>query len=217
MLVPGASGSRGDLTPEGNVGAVIDRAVFGTHLYRTTWDPEGLLSTVPAIATALLGMIAGVWIRLAGEARRVAVGLLVGGLAATALGYLWGFWFPINKNLWTSSYSLFTAGLGALLFAGCYWVIDVAGWRRPAHPLVVLGTNAIALYVLSGLLAHLLVAVRVGGSQGEAGSLKSWIYSRAFAPMASPMNASLLFALANLAVMYAILWVMYKRGVFLKV
>jgi predicted acyltransferase len=217
VLVPGASGARGDLTPEGNIGAVIDRAVFGTHLYRTTWDPEGLLSTIPAIGTALLGMMAGLWMRLAGDLRRVAAGLAAGGLAAVAVGYLWGFIFPINKNLWTSSYTLFTGGLASLLFAACYAVIDVAGWRRAAYPLVVLGSNAIALYVLSGLLSHLLGSLRVNGASGEPVTLKTMIYSRVFAPVASPVNASLLFAVANLVVMFVVLWGMYKRGVFLKV
>jgi predicted acyltransferase len=162
-------------------------------------------------------MTAGLWMRLAGDGRRIATGLVAGGLVAVALGYIWGLWFPINKNLWTSSYTLFTAGLGALLFAACYVLFDLAGGRRAAYPLVVLGSNAIALYVLSGLLSHLLGTVKMTRASSEPVTLKAWLYAHGFAPFASPMNASLLYATANLAIMYAILWVMHRRGVFLKV
>jgi predicted acyltransferase len=216
MLVPGASGQAGDLTPAGNVGAIIDRAVFGTHQYRTTWDPEGLLSTVPAVGTTLLGLLAGLWMRNGGSGRRVVIGLVAGGVGATLLGLAWSTLFPLNKALWTSSYTLYTAGLAALLLALCYGTIDVAGWRRWAHPLVVLGSNAIALYVLSGLLATLLDLITVTAGDAKL-SVKSWMYRHLFAPLASPTDASLLFALAFLAVMYVVLWGMYRRGLFLKV
>ena len=218
MLVPGASGQTGDMTPEGNVGAVLDRAIFGTHLWKKTWDPEGLLSTLPAIGTTLLGLLAGLWLRHSrADGRRLVTGLVVGGLVATVVALAWSTVFPLNKSLWTSSYAVFTAGLGALLFAFCYATIDLAGWRRWAHPFVVLGTNAIALFVLSGLVARLLGIIKVTGPDGGQMSLQSLIYRQFFVPLASPMNASLLFALANLAVLYIVLWVMYRRGIFLKV
>jgi predicted acyltransferase len=175
------------------------------------------LSTIPAIGTTLLGLLAGVWIRTAGNGRRVVTGLAVGGAVAVAVALAWDRALPINKNLWTSSYALFTAGLGALLFAACYGTIDLAGWRRAAHPFVVLGSNAIALYVLSGILADLTLSLTVRGSGGEPVTLKAWLYERCFAPLASPVNASLIYALANLAVLYVVLLVMYRRGVFLKV
>jgi predicted acyltransferase len=200
------------------VGAVLDRAIFGTHLWKKTWDPEGLLSTLPAIGTTLLGLLAGLWLRHSrSDGRRLVIGLLVGGLVATVVGVAWSTVFPLNKSLWTSSYAVFTAGLGALLFAFCYATIDLMGRRRWAHPFVVLGTNAIALFVLSGLVARLLGIIKVSGPDGGPVSLQSLIYRQFFVPLASPMNASLLFALANLAVLYVVLWVMYRRGIFLKV
>ena len=219
MLVPGASGVAGDMTPEGNVGAMLDRALFTGHMWKERWDPEGLLSTIPAIGTTLVGLLAGLWLRYATEHRRNVVrGMLVIGAASAALGLAWSLVFPLNKSLWTSSYALYSAGLGALLFAACYGVIDVAGWRRWAHPLVVLGSNAIALYVLSGLLARLSLVIKVSGPAGEPIALKTWIYQQWFLPLAaSPYNASLLFALANVAVLYVVLLVMYRRGIFLKV
>lgn len=217
MLVPGETGMRGDLTPEGNIGAMIDRAVMQGHLWKPRWDPEGLLSTLPAIGTTLLGLIAGVWFREAGTLPRRAGGLLVGGLAAAAVGFTWSFAFPLNKPLWTSSYAVFTAGLGAVFLAACIWLVDVKGWRRTAYPFVVLGTNAIALFVLSGLLAKTLALIKVPAADGASRSLKTVIYQSWFVPFASPINASLAFAAANLVLLYGVLWVMYKRGIFLKV
>ncbi len=217
MLVPGASGVAGDLTPDGNVGAMIDRALMGGHLWKPTWDPEGLLSTIPAIGTTLLGVVTGIWFRNAGSLERRAAGLAVGGAVAAAVGWAWGLVFPLNKSLWTSSYAVYTAGLGALFLAACVWVVDVRGWRRAAYPFVVLGTNAITLFVLSGMLAKTIAYVKFAQADGTSRSLKTLIYEGLFVPLASPVNASLLFALANLAVLYVVLWVMYKRGIFLKV
>lgn len=216
LVVPGETGARYDLTPEGNVGAMLDRAVMGGHLWKPRWDPEGLLSTLPAIGTTLLGVLAGYWL---GQRRSVgsrAAGLVAGGAAVLALGLLWSVVFPLNKPLWTSSYAIFTAGLGAIALGACLWIIDARGWRGWTHPFVVLGTNAIALFVLSALLAKTLAFIKV--TSGEAVvSLKTVIYQGAFVPLASPKNASLLFAAANLVVLYLVLLVMYRRRIFLKV
>jgi predicted acyltransferase len=217
MFVPGASGTPGDLTPEGNVGAVIDRALMGGHLWKPGWDPEGLLSTVPAIGTTLLGVLTGIWFRNAGSLQRRVLGLAIGGSVAAGVGWVWGLVFPLNKALWTSSYAVYTAGLGAVFLAACLWLVDVKGWRRAAYPFVVLGTNAIALFVLSGLIAKTLAYVTFAQADGTTRSLKALIYQGAFVPLASPVNASLLFAVANLVVLYGVLWAMYKRGIFLKV
>lgn len=217
MLVPGASGTPGDLTPDGNVGAMIDRALMGGHLWKPTWDPEGLLSTIPALGTTLLGVLTGIWFRNAGSLQRRAVGLVAGGAVAAAVGWLWGLVFPLNKALWTSSYAVYTAGLGALFLGACVWLVDIRGWRRLAYPFVVLGTNAITLFVLSGMLAKTIAYVKFAQPDGTTASLKTLIYQNWFVPLASPVNASLLFAGANLVVLYGVLWVMYKRGIFLKV
>jgi predicted acyltransferase len=216
MNVPGANGIAGDLTASGNVGAVIDRALMHGHLWRPDWDPEGLLSTLPAVGTTLVGTVAGLYFRNAGSLVRRAVALAVLGACLALAGFVWSLAFPLNKALWTSSYALYTAGLGALLLAACVWFVDVRGWRRIAYPFVVLGANAIALYVLSGLLAKTLGLIKIASDSGSV-SLKAIIYRNLFVPFASPVNASLLFALANLAVLYVVLWAMYKRGVFFKV
>lgn len=216
MYVPGAFGVAGDLSLEGNVAAVIDRAVLGAHSYRPLYDPEGLLSTLPAIATTLLGVLAGVWLRLPASVGRRSLWFAGYGAALVSAGLLWSLIFPINKALWTSSYALFTAGLAALLLAACLWLIDVKGWRAWTPPFVILGRNALTLFVLSGLLAKTLSAIR-WGSGDSATSLRSWIYQHGFVPFASPYNASLLYALANLAVLFLVLCELHRRKIWLRV
>jgi predicted acyltransferase len=210
MWVPGA----GDLSPAGNLGARVDRALLGGHLWKPDFDPEGLLSTIPAIATTLLGAVTGILMQSARSRRRIVVTLLAGGAAGIVIGLLWNVVFPINKSLWTSSYVFFTAGMAAMILAGCYAAIDA--WpstlsRAVARPLIVLGTNAILLYVLSSLIARLLDAVRIGGVTAKARLYDGW-----FAPIASPINASLLFAIANLALLFLVLLPLYRRRIFLK-
>jgi len=207
----------GDLTPEGNLGAFVDRTVIGVnHLWqRRPWDPEGILSTLPAVGTAALGCVAGLCLASGlPRARRAAI-LAAGGAALTVLGIAWNQVFPINKNLWTSSYVAFTAGAAALLLAACCWLTDVRGWKRWAKPFEILGVNAIALFVLSALLAKLLMYARVATPDGGI-SLGAFIYSRCCEPIAAPKNASLLFALTHLAVLFAILLVMYRKRLYLK-
>lgn len=214
MLVPPPGGVAGDLSPEGNLGAYLDRALMGGHLYKPRWDPEGLLSTIPAIATTLLGCVAGLWIQAAETPRRRAAGLAIAGIVGIVVGNLWGFVFPINKGLWTSSYVLFTAGAAALFLALFDWVIDIKGWRRWTGPLVVLGVNALALYVFSALFVETLALIKVG--PGDGTSLSRYIYLHYFAPFAAPKNASLAYAIAHLAILYVLLAWMYRRRIFLR-
>jgi predicted acyltransferase len=216
MLVPVPGGTAGDLSPEGNLGAFVDRALMAGHLWKPGWDPEGLLSTVPAIATTLLGVLAGLWIGSPVPAPRKAALLALAGVAGIGIGYAWDVVFPINKSLWTSSYVMFSAGAAALFLALCYWVIDVMGYRKWATPFVILGANALALYALAALLSSTLSAIRVAADDGRAVSLLHLIYTAAFEPLASPRNASLLYALANLAVLFLILLWMYRRRIFLR-
>ncbi len=215
--IPAPGGVAGDLSPNGNLGAFVDRSVFGVnHLWqRRPWDPEGIFSTIPAIGTALLGCIAGLCLGSTVSGRRKAALLTGGGVALVLVGMLWNAAFPINKNLWTSSYVVFTAGAASLCLAACYFVLDVLGWRRWAKPFEILGLNAIALFVFSALLAKLLIYARFTTHDGRV-SLGDIIYSRFYEPLAAPKNASLLFALTHLAVLFVILYVMYRKRIFLK-
>ena len=217
MLVPAPGGFAGDLSPEGNLGAWIDRALMDGHLWRPRWDPEGLLSTIPAIATTLLGVLAGLCLAGGWTARRKAAVLAGGGAVAVVIGLVWGMAFPINKSLWTSSYVFFTAGCASLLLALCYWTLDIKGWQRWTTPLVILGVNAITLYVASGLLVKTLALISVAGPDGREIAISRWAYLHWFAPFAAPKNASLAYALAHLVILFALLWWMYRRRLFLRV
>jgi predicted acyltransferase len=219
VFLPFPGHNPGDLTPAGNLGGFVDRAVLGlNHMYqKRPWDPEGLLSTVPAIATTLMGVAAGLWLRSPVSGSTRALVMAAAGVAAMALGSVWDLAFPINKNLWTSSYAWFMGGAAAVCLAACYWAVDVKGWRWWTKPFVVLGVNAIALFLLAGLSAKTLILVKVTGPTGSRTSLYNFIYRSWFEPLASPKNASLLFALSYLVVLYGVLWVMYRRRLFLKV
>ena len=218
VFMPFPGHAPGDLTPGGNLGAFIDRAVLTrSHMYRRgEFDPEGLFSTIPAIATTLLGILNGFWLRAQPERQVKAVMMMAVGAAAAALGLVWDLAFPINKALWTSSYVLFTGGAAALVFGACYWLLDVKGWQRWAKPFVILGMNAITLYALSALLAKILILVKWQDADGGRESLQGWIYAHWFVPLASPKNSSLLFALSFLAVLYVALWGMYRKRWFLR-
>jgi predicted acyltransferase len=219
VFMPFPGHNPGDLSAAGNLGAFIDRALLGqNHMWgKRPWDPEGLLSTVPAIASTLMGVVAGFWLRAPVSGGTRALLLAAAGVAAMAIGSLWDLAFPINKNLWTSSYAWFMGGAGAFCLSVCYWTIDVKGWRWWTGPFVVLGVNAIALFVLAGASAKTLLLVKVADAGGRQVSLYNHIYRTWYEPLAAPKNASLLFALTYLAVLYLVLWGMYRRRIFLKV
>ena len=213
--VPVPGGTAGDLTPGHDLGTFIDRTLLGAHIYRGNWDPEGLLSTIPAISTTLLGCLAGLCLGSHAPAGRKVTVLCAGGLLLVVVGLVWDLGFPINKSLWTSSYVAFTGGAAALALAACYWTIDVRGWTRWSSPFKILGMNALALFVLSALLTKALLYVKVGPMEARQ-SLYGVLYMTLYVPLAAPKNASLLFALTHLAVLFGILFVMYRRKIFLK-
>lgn len=219
-LVPIPGVGAGALEPGRDLSAWLDRLIFGeAHLWTqtTTWDPEGLLSTIPAVATALTGVFAGYWLRSARSPADRLVGLFLAGNAGLLLGLIWGAWFPINKNLWTSSYVLFTAGMACHFLAVCYWLVDVRGYRRWSKPFVIFGMNAIAAFFLSSLLARIITLVRVPAG-AETVPLKAFVFERAFAPyFADPANASLAFALGYVLLWLGLMTVLYKRRIFIKV
>jgi predicted acyltransferase len=210
----------GDLTPEGNFSGVIDRMILGPHMWKGSefFDPEGLLSTLPAIATCLFGVMTGQLVMAKrGDTDKVAE-MFVWGFALLALGWMWSAFFPINKNLWSSSYSVFMSGLAMCVLAACYWVIDIKGWKAWTGPFVVFGVNALALFVGSGMLGRLLNMIPGGtDAEGKLVSLKNTIYEGVFAPLASPMNASLLFAVCFIGLWLFLMWLLYRKRIFIKV
>ena len=201
------------LDPDRNLAAWLDRRLLAGHLYEGTRDPEGVLSTIPAIATALLGMLTGQWLRTERSPQRKALGMALFGVIGVVTGKILNIGFPINKKLWTSSYVVFTAGLALLCLSSCYWVVDVKQWRGLWTKIVlVFGMNAIAAYVFAELISHLLDHVHTSAGL----SWQEFIYQRMFVPLASPVNASLLYALVYVLMCWLAMWVLYRKGIFLK-
>ena len=204
-----------------NLAAWLDRAILTTnHIWTgsVTYDPEGPLSTIPAIGTAILGVIAGRWIGMAGRPliERIA-GLFAVGALVMMLGAMWGWVFPINKNLWTSSYVLFTAGMAAISLAAIMWIVehyDVRWWTKP---FVIFGVNPIVAFVGSGVMARLIYTLWKVEYEGKSQSIQSVIYQSLFLPWLPPRVASLAFALMFVLFWLGILTVMYRRNIILKV
>ncbi len=213
--VPGYGAGVLDL-PEGTLTAYVDRTIFGNHLWAQTnrmWDPSGFLGTFPAVVTTLIGVWTGRLLLSDRAPLDKTVRMIVWGLAALAAGYVWDWFLPINKGLWTSSYVLFTGGLAACGLGVCYWIADVQGRSAWTKPFVAFGVNAIAIYVLSELLVKTIGTIRVGDDV----SLQGWIFRSVFAPLGSPPFASLLYAITWILGMYAIARWMYGRSIIVKV
>jgi predicted acyltransferase len=216
-LIPVPGYGQGRLDVEGNFAHYVDAIVLGRHNYAQTrtWDPEGIVSTLPAIATALLGMLAGRILRLQESlAERTTRLFLIGNLLMAA-GVICEVWLPINKKLWTDSFTLFMAGLDFVVLAIFIYAIDFRGWKTVARPFSILGMNAIAIYLASEFLDEFLHAVRWNSGAGVI-SLQEAIYRTVFAPLASPANASLLYSISFALCMYGIAYLMYRRGWFLR-
>ena len=220
MLVPVPGYGRGDLTAAGNVAGYVDQVVLGAHIWRYApgpADPEGLLTTAPALVSALLGLFVGEWLRSAWGARAKVLGLLEWGALAAIAGLVLDRWFPINKNLWSPPYVLLTSGLAMLCLALLYWIVDVGGRRRWALPLVIFGTNSIAAYVGSSLLARLFTVIRWPDGAGGQVTLQKWLYQQVFAAQLPPYWASFGWALATVLLWLAVLAVLYRRRWFWRV
>jgi predicted acyltransferase len=203
--VPGFGHGRFDVA--GNFAHYVDRLVLGTHNYRPTrdWDPEGIVSTLPAIATALFGLLAGRLLQLQRTLAERTTWMFTAGALLIAAAWALSFWMPINKKLWTDSFCLFMAGLDFTACAMFVWIIDGLQWKRAFQPAVIMGMNAITIYLASEFGAELIESVQPR------------IYRTVFAPLASPANASLLYSLAFTGVMYLIAYALYRRRWFIRV
>ncbi|MBV8553897.1 MAG: DUF5009 domain-containing protein [Acidobacteriaceae bacterium] len=214
-LIPAPGFAAGDLTLQGNLAHYVDHLVYGRHNWSQTktWDPEGVLSTAPAIATTLLGVLSGYVLQLRRPLAERCVWLLIGGICLLFAGLICSIWLPINKNLWTSSFALFMAGLDGLVFSGFLWLIDGCGYRRAVQPLVILGMNAIAVYLFSEILPETILFVHSHVS-GPGESLETSLFSTRFFP---PSLLALLYALVFAAFMYGFAWALYRKRWFLRV
>jgi predicted acyltransferase len=205
------------LVPEHNLNDWIDRALFSGRLYNKTRDPEGFLSTIPAIATALAGVLTGLWLRSERTSRAKAVGMLVMGAAGLTVGAIWSHWFPINKNLWTSSFVVYTAGFALVFLALLYWVIEIRGWRGPwTMAFLVFGMNAVVAFCFDELLWAPLFYGHVRASDGSVLTWQQYLNGQ-LTKFASPSNASLLFAIGAVLCCWGLMWLLYRRRIFVKI
>ena len=209
-----------NLNPETNLGAWLDRTVFGTqHLWNSsrTWDPEGLLGTIPAIGTGLFGIRVGSWLRRKDhDVSTKMTWMFIYGAGAIILALIWDLFFPINKQLWTSTFVLYTGGLATIILAMLYWLIDVQGYKRATPFFVAFGMNSITAYILAGVVPALIGRIKVN-LHGHKVDAFTYVYQTVFVPNFSPVNASLGGGILVVLMIWVIMWVLYKRNIIIKV
>ena len=216
-LVPAPGFEAGDLSKEGSLASWIDRTLLAGHIYKPEYDPEGLLSTLPAIASCLTGLLAGQWLLTSRERLDKASGLFGFGILSALAGLLWSLTFPINKPLWTSSYVLVTTGLALLLLGLCYWLIDIKSKVAWSKPFQILGVNALAIFVLTGIAGDVMGYFQVAAGGDKTVSIKTWMYDSLFSQWLAPKNASLAWAMSYLLVWFVVAVVLYRRRILLRV
>lgn len=205
------------MDPDRNIVAWLDRRLFMGHLYNGTRDPEGILSTIPAIATILIGVLTGHWLRARKSDLTKVRWMLLFGMTGLVAGEVWNRWFPINKNLWTSSFALFSGGFALVFLALLYWVLEIKRWRGAwTMPILVFGMNAIAGFVADSLVygpAYTFFAKAPGGvsmvwHEAAQAHLESW-------GLSTP-NASLVYSCAAIVFCWILLWLLWRKKIFLK-
>ncbi len=215
--VPGAGPA--NLEPATNLAAWVDRAILGAnHMWSGSkdFDPEGILSTLPAIGTCLLGIFTGTWLQRPDRnaENKVAWLFSVAGLLVLG-GLVWNAFFPMNKALWTSSFVLFTGGLAMAVLTLCYWLIDVNNRKKYTEPFIAYGSNAIVIYVVSGYLPELIGAVPVSDNGGKSNAW-AFVYHHLFTSWLSPLNASVASALAYVAILSIPMVILYRKKIFIR-
>ncbi|MBC7926651.1 MAG: DUF5009 domain-containing protein [Bryobacteraceae bacterium] len=215
MYVPVAGCGSGSLSMDCNFARWIDGLLLTGHMWShsKTWDPEGIISTLPAIGNTMLGIFAGqIVAEREGNGERAVVWLFLTGNALMLVGLMLSTWMPVNKQLWTVPFAMLSSGIASVLFAACFWMVDVRGWQRWKLPFVIFGVNALAMFIVSGMLTRLSLMFRVGEL-----SLSQWLWIHVYQPVGSEANASLLFGLTHVAVCFLIALVLYRRNWILKV
>lgn len=215
MLVPVPGIGPANLEKGTNLAAWLDNLLLNGHLwsYSKVWDPEGILSTIPAISTTLLGILTGHLLQSKNDMTTKTVWMFVYGSFLMLAGYVWDGWFPMNKSLWTSSYVLYTGGLALLFLGVCYWFIDVQKIKWWVKPFQVYGMNAITVFFLSGIVGRLLSIIKLG----DEISIKEYLYSNIFLSWLDPINASLAWALSYIILWLGLMWILYSKKIFIKV
>ncbi len=215
-LIPVPGHPLGPPTGDVNLAAYVDDTLLHNHLLHVGWDPEGVLSTFPALATTLCGVLTGHWLQSKRPASEHVAGLFVAGNIGVAAGLFMNRWIPINKSLWTSSYVVFTAGMALTVLAVCFWLMDFKGYRRWAKPFVIYGTNPIVAYVLSSLMAKLMLLGKLTVADGSKIDFQQFVFHRFFLPLARPVDASFAYALVYVLLWLGITAVLYRNRIIIK-
>jgi len=203
-----------------NLAAYVDRSVFGlNHIWRQAkvYDPEGILSTIPAIVTTISGVLTGLWLKSKRSDLEKVAGMFFFGLILLVLAWCWNPFFPFNKALWTSSYVLYTSGLALCFLGFCYFLIDIKGYKQWTKPFVIFGVNALALYIGSGLMARMIGIIHVTGADGKDIALQTWIYQTIFAPLADAKTSSVMFAICFILFWLFLMWLLYRKRIYIRV
>ena len=208
-------------TPRGNLAWFIDSHLLRGHTWSGApargFDPEGIFSTIPAIATTLFGVFTGQFLRSDRTREEKVAWMFVAGNILLLLGLVMDNWLPINKNMWTSSYSVFMAGLALVTLASCFWIIDVKGWSSWSKPFEIYGQNAITVFFLAGIIGRLTVLIKFHGADGTMMTFKTWYYQLFFVPIGDPMIASFAHSIAFILGLYLIAYVMHRMNWIIKV
>ncbi len=210
-LVPVPGFGAGALEQDANLALYIDQLLLKGHLLFTTWDPEGVVSTLGAIATVLFGILTG-QLLISDNVKKKTFWMFTGGAGLVLVGLVTNIWLPINKNLWTSSYALYMAGLALFIFSIFYFVIDVKGYKNWSKPFAIYGVNALFVYMLSVFATNLLMIINIGGT-----SLWDSIYKNLNLSFSGPKNASLIFGIASVLALYGVAYLMYRKKWFIKI
>jgi predicted acyltransferase len=194
-----------------NLAAWVDSVLLPGRMWQGTWDPEGILSTFPAIVTGITGLLAGHLLLSKRTSYEKAVILLVCGFIALVAGYIWGLAFPVNKNLWSSSYVLVTSGLASLLLGTMYYVVDIRNYTSGTKPGIIFGANAIAIYVLSDIISIIFYGVSFGSASLNQHFMLA-LTSIGFAPELASMLYAIIFVIVNFFIAYFL----YKKKIFVR-
>jgi len=206
------------MDPDKNIAAWFDRKLFMGHLFDGTRDPEGIISTIPAIATTLIGVLTGYWLRANRTRGTIAVRMLLFGILGLVAGEVWNVWFPINKYIWTSSFVLFTGGFSLVFLALLYWILEIKRWRGAwTMPILVFGINAIAGFVADSLVYGPGYSFTVKAADGTAVAWHDAAQARLMSLGANAANASLIYSLGALLFCWVLLWLLWRKKIFLKV
>jgi predicted acyltransferase len=221
-LVPVPGYGAGILEPQGSLSWYIDSTLLAGHTWSGApapgFDPEGILSTLPAICTVMFGIFAGDWLRSKRDHYEKVSGLFVAGIIGLVLGEILKGWLPINKNLWTSTYSIFMAGMALIFLAMSYWFIDIKGFKSWAKPSIVFGSNAILVYSLSSLIAKTTISIKWLQADGTEIMLKTYLYKNLFASWAGVNEfSSLLYPITYILIWLGIMWILYRKNIFVKI